>query len=175
MLSPQFPASPRLQRKNYRAIKTAMAGDRHQYGALAAVRINDEHIARGFPGLARGSFDRTLTSQLKHLLSQDDRPDLYLFTAKSAIPVADAFRGFFGDNHPVLGHIEANRKSALSHIDRYVPAESQAVFAHQTEVERLRELAKTATHTCIVEQFSSTETLFTLHSCAVLGSLLESN
>ncbi len=150
-------SSPKLQCKSYKQIKAAMTGERWQHGALAATHVDDDHIRRGFPGLARGVYDQTLTSQLKYLLSQDDRPELYLFTAMSAIPVADAFRGFFGNNRPALGSIKADRVSALSHIDRsrYYQPSYEELMAHRTEVERMRELTRTVSHVCVVEQFSA--------------------
>lgn len=148
-----------LERENYSEIQAAMAHHDRQHGALAATPIDDEHIKDGFPWLiGESSFDRTLTSQLRHLLAQDNRPDLYLFTAKSAIPVADTFRGIFGDdNPPSLGYIKASSKSAFPYIDQFMkPPNHTSIAAHQAEVERLRKLTQTAPHVCVVEQYSDT-------------------
>jgi hypothetical protein len=145
-----------LESEYYEIVQSAMACPNQQNGELASVAIDTKCIMYGLPDLFLGaSYDRTLTSQLKALFAQHNPPDLYLFTAKSAIPVADAFRGIFGEGiNQSLGTINANSRNSRKHIDALKAPDSQAIFEHQAEVERLRKVIGNTSSVCVVEQYS---------------------
>ena len=79
------------------------------------------------------------------------RPDAYVFTANSAIPVADAIREYYKQSQfgqPIMTHIEANRiSSTLNLLTKVYP---------EDELSRLEKLLVDTDHVCVVEQFVDT-------------------
>jgi hypothetical protein len=90
----------------------------------------------------------SLTWQMRNLLSQDE-PDCYLFTANSAIPAADAIRGFYeasGKAIPDIGYIRADRQ-----VTRFMKHKAGERLREETN--RLGEFLRGAEHVCIVDQY----------------------
>lgn len=91
-------------------------------------------------------------------------PQAYLMTAYSAIPIADAIRGFHeeeGAETPVLSYVRANRENAMYYLlsKRYIDprlyseaSKAQAAASYRDEVKRLKELVSGAEHVCVVDQ-----------------------
>lgn len=76
-------------------------------------------------------------------------PDVYFLTANSAIPLADAIRGYYdelGKPTPELYAIMANFSTSTAY-----EAGSRDQF--DREVKRLRHIASGVIHACVVEQY----------------------
>ncbi|MDB5175168.1 MAG: hypothetical protein JWM81_26 [Candidatus Saccharibacteria bacterium] len=95
--------------------------------------------------------------------------DAFLFTADSAIPVADAVRGYYevlDEDLPYLGYVAANRKtSRLSTVPRIRHVVQEAA--------RLRRELKGAKRVVVVDQFKNTG--ITLNQAQVIARTATSN
>lgn len=99
--------------------------------------------------------DTSFTSQMHSLIEKygevdaeiDRPPEIFLFTANSAIQYADLVRGYFGlsvDNQiPRIGFIKASREKWRTQYD------------FDKESERLHDVTNGYTHVCVVEEFVS--------------------
>ncbi|MDQ5971918.1 MAG: hypothetical protein QG553_77 [Patescibacteria group bacterium] len=101
--------------------------------------------------------DMTFTGQMEQVTTTPEAihpdlqtpPDLYLFTAYSAVPIADAVRGYYqaaGWSVPALGYIQAD--SRLSDWFR----DGSAKSISDAESERLAELTNGKEHVCVLDQ-----------------------
>ncbi len=104
--------------------------------------------------------DTTFTGQMEQVTTTPDAihpdlqtsPDLYLFTAYSAVPVADAVRGFHeaaGWSTPDLGYIQAD-----SRLSKWF-SDGRAKSVSAAESERLAALTDGKEHVCVVDQHVS--------------------
>lgn len=90
--------------------------------------------------------DTSFTRQIKSVA--DDRhltPQVYLFTAFSAVPFADTLRGYYDaspEATPPIGHIKASRRM-----------EWETEYAQAREAERLQAFLGEATRVCVVEEY----------------------
>jgi hypothetical protein len=101
-------------------------------------------------GLDIYGVDTSLDTQLRTITALG-KPDAYLFTADSAIPVADAIRGYYqelGDITPLTDYIEADRGVSY-HSGDYPWLTDEK----EKELRRLSKCIKGMSHVCIVEQF----------------------
>jgi hypothetical protein len=97
----------------------------------------------------RGFIDYSFVAQVHY-------SDAYLFTAYSALPVADTIQGYYdaaGESVPQLGHIMANRKVSqpLGHTET-----KEATQLIDAEIDRLTPLIGNLGSVCIVDQFVET-------------------
>lgn len=119
-----------------------------------------------------GEYDGSLSRQLGglHFAPQSVHPSLasppevILMTAFSAIPVADAIRGFYEELDaitPLLGHIQASSATAHAYYSthgdpNYVAYTLNGNHQHESfaaEVKRLKPLVEGSSHVTIVDQF----------------------
>lgn len=80
-------------------------------------------------------------------------PEVYLVTARSAIPTADAIRGFYqemGLKCPPVGYITADRDLAFKYIKQ--PSD-QSKANLDKEAARLSSTLKDAHHVCVIDQY----------------------
>ncbi len=86
-------------------------------------------------------------------------PDAFLLTARSAVPVADAVRGYYAElglQAPYIGYIRANRLLAAVHGGRPGPStcsydDAKKVF--NDEALRLRPKLAGMSHVCVIDQY----------------------
>lgn len=109
--------------------------------------------------------DFSLTRQLNELtLSEQDRPDAYYFTVRSAVPIADAVRGYYSARHldlPSLRPVYANWRFSRSGL-----ASKEAT----EEEERLRQEVADVQHAAVIDQYVATGTTITYASQLLLRS-----
>lgn len=85
-------------------------------------------------------------------------PDAFVFTLKSAVPVADCVRGFFdaiGLERPLIEVVESNRDLSKGYYELLDRTDDKE-FAKETalqEADRLRDSLQGAEHVCVVDQF----------------------
>jgi len=113
--------------------------------------------------------DTSFTRQINQLVNESSSvhpklqgsPDAFVFTANSAIPVADAIREYYDRSQlqqPLMTHIEANRITAtLSFLNKSYPkVDLQNTSFPEDELKRLKLSLSNANHVCVVEQFVGT-------------------
>lgn len=110
------------------------------------------------------AFDGSMIRQMPAVSNDPDipPPDLYLFTADSAIPAADSIRGYYraaGTPLPALNYVEANRDKS-KFLGSPNIAEGIAIVTETAsfakELARLQPIIKQKQHVCVVEQYSLT-------------------
>lgn len=115
------------------------------YEAISARMLTREVYSGGaIPRFGRQSF----VDQIAHITSDGD-PDYYLFTANSAIPIADAVRAFYDGMQrdcPPLAHININKRI----LEKRLGSRERLI---DQEAERLRPFLEGAGRVSIVEQF----------------------
>lgn len=160
-----FRPPKRLSRSNYNEISHSLLDVDYRLEPATNYRLST--LASMSPGdfSARGH-DYSLRRQLDTLSganqpnSTTTPPDIILFTVGSAIPMADAFRGYYqarGEQVPVLHFIYADRDKSypyFSETNTYLEL-SGCDHAWQAEVERLEPIVAGAGHVAIVEQLAS--------------------
>ena len=122
-----------------------------------------------FEGLARSldylpaEYDSSLTTQLNALVATAEIPDVFVLTAISAVPVADAIRGYFeanGTDVPVITHVQANQANAHDyHRLNWCESKNQKRVIKRfvnAEVKRLKPVVDGA-NVCTIDQFVSTQ------------------
>lgn len=162
-----------LERDSYDTVRRLMLRAEALGRKTAVLALTPELIADSREYIRRRNnepvnIDRSLVGQLRALLcapakatagQADSPPDAYLFTARSAIPVADCLRGFFdasGLAAPTLSHITANRSMSsllAKPEDRIASVTEPLQEPHEAEIERLRSLVGGLDHVCVVEEF----------------------
>lgn len=147
-----------LEPSSYRDIEAAMLT---QHADLPPAACLSNRLDRPpFPG----EYDFSFSRQMHAVCDLDDpqlasqfatSPDLFLVTAASAVPVADAIRGFYeatGASHPVIDYIAANQEMAAAFREGYIRFNPwQKAF--QTEVTRLIPRVESSQHVCVVDEF----------------------
>ncbi len=115
-------------------------------------------------GVSRYELDFSLGAQLDQLTAPGaEAPEAYVFTAYSAIPIADAVRGYYEERGlplPPFTYVNANSSHSYA---RYNPGYCQSTEAQidtaaknlEAEAERMRETLPGVTSACIVEQYVS--------------------
>jgi hypothetical protein len=118
---------------------------------------------------------RSFTDQIAQIAPQD--PDAYLVTAYSAVPVADAIRGYhdtLGLDPPYIGYIMANRRLSRAWVlQHHMSREAlQAPYEDRNpldviddEIGRLRVQLAGMNRVSVVEQYvNKRQTLYLAHS-----------
>ena len=128
---------PKLREDSYPMVESAMLHEPEYRMVLAG---GNRFVGRPFQ------------HQLLELITGETPPDAIVLTAKSAVPLADAFRGFYEGmdlETPLLTHVEAGR--ALVWNLREVPAVAQRTIG--PELERLSGVLEGKTAPCVVDEF----------------------
>jgi hypothetical protein len=99
----------------------------------------------------------TDTSFTRQIVDVDGRgtPDAFVFTIKSAIPVADSVRGFYetsGKNTPLLLGIGVNQMMAHG----YMMDERASKIEFSDELERLTPIIQGMARVCVIDQYVCT-------------------
>lgn len=98
----------------------------------------------------QGNLPRTFHGLINELTARGTpEPDAYILTAYSAIPLADAFRGYYqelGVDTPLITYVHASSSQRNKSID-------PNVFDH--EVARLQEELKDCDSPCIVDEYTN--------------------
>lgn len=147
-----------LKPSNYDAISRQMLTTRpHLPPAIIVVEQDSESLP-----LDPNGQDSSFTSQMIQLSISPDEikrqlspPEAIVFTSLSAIPIADAVRGYYdglGLSRPLLSHITANRALAK----RFASIRRLHTFqtpAEKAEISRLGSLFAGLQHVSVVEQY----------------------
>ena len=117
--------------------------------------LQEIHQTTTLDDLNAAAYDYSLQRQLTDVsqTTNTPEPDCYLFTAYSAIPVADAIRGFYNRRSmsiPILGYVHANRETSREYSDEHDKVDT-------SEVLRLRRLIQGLRHVCVIDQYCSTK------------------
>jgi hypothetical protein len=109
--------------------------------------------------------DYSFARQMATALAQAAKPDGFVVTAYSAIPVADAVRGFYdelGQPCPDIQYVNANSQNSSWFYSRNRPVTGPKTLSeatheanHQLEVNRLRPLLDGMRHVVLVDQLAA--------------------
>jgi hypothetical protein len=164
-----------LTEQTYGAVRWRMEQRPLGFGEqTAAVKITEDN--RRMLTTAGMSYDDSFSSQIGTLVNDPESigltkpPQAYVTTAHSAVPLADAVRGYYdaiGQPRPPINYIMAKSMVAASYfwgrrcqpndiLGHEMHQHTQKVAAH--EVERLTPLLDEHEHVCIIDEYVSSGT-----------------
>jgi hypothetical protein len=148
-----------LSRMNMQYVEQCMLGEAGDIRPPAVCHISDTDSPQW--KLDAGGYDKSFSTQMAVMHSDSEsvdptlstKPNAYLVTAYSGVPVADSIRGFYdelGEEAPFISHIHARRKLKRDFENGVL---SETFF---DEASRLESLLDGAEHVCVVDQFVQT-------------------
>lgn len=120
---------------------------RRKPGEGAPLQLDSKSVAAA-GAVMLAADDKSFRSQMHRVFPE--APDAFLFTAYSAVPVADSVRGFYaaaGDPTPAINFINANRDASRH------PGSEKYTTRVDYESKRLEAFLDGCNKVCIVDQF----------------------
>jgi hypothetical protein len=152
------------QAKNLAVENPSILAERPELESAACLLPGEDLIFDSLIGMKK-KYDASMARQIRSVTQEFGKfgmgkpPEVFLFTAYSAIPFADAFRGYFGASGqrlPVLGYINVSSRRNKYSEDREKN--------RQQETERLKAFLGNAEHVCVVEEYVDTGSTLALAS-----------
>lgn len=140
-----------LEPRNYDAIThRTLGGVTDERGTVFSLAHPDGYTPPTFDN----ETDTSFTSAARAMV-ETGMIDLLLFTSRSAVPLADAFRAYYDRidlAQPSMSYIRANYDTRLATMPHYA-IDGRAIEKQRKEIDRLGSLLSTHQHPCIVEQY----------------------